>query len=418
MKPATAFVNALNFSWIRKYGGDNLDYGKSLVKCTDDGFAIIGSTKSFGAGNLDVWLIRTDDSGNLLWNKTYGGIDDDCGYALVECSDRGFALVGYTSSYGEGSSDFWLIRTDSYGNHLWNFTFGGDNEETGWALVECDDGGFAIVGYTESFGNNPPYKDVLVVRTNATGWHLWNCTYGGISQDWGFSIVRNNDGFILGANTISFGSDSEWDIWLIQINSFGIPLWNQTIGQRNRSETGHSMVYSSDGGFTFVGHSISWNDPDPSFQLYYLHTDLSGNQVWNHTYSGCCGNSIIECSDDGFAIAGIYQSEVQVVRVDGNGNPLWSYYYGVDSYLHEGNAIIEHNDGFVITGMTDNNLLATDSSGDLLLLWIPDESPIIWSILPAIQSAGIWIVSGIIIVGTIIIIFILIKSRKMTSDAQ
>jgi hypothetical protein len=101
--------------WSRTYGGTNDDKAYALVQTGDGGFAIAGSTDSFGAGGYDFWLVKTDASGNMQWNKTYGGTGDDEAYALVQTGDGGYALAGYTESFGAGHYDFWLVKTDAGG---------------------------------------------------------------------------------------------------------------------------------------------------------------------------------------------------------------------------------------------------------------------------------------------------------------
>ncbi len=136
--------------WQKTFGGDRRDILSNIIE-TDDGYIMIGSTKSFGSGDSDAWLVKTDKGGNMLWNRTYGGEDDDRGY-YVQQTDDGYIIVGYTKSFGSGDSDGWVIGTDMDGNLKWNETFGGKRDDCFTSLQRTDDG-YIIVGYTKSFGS-------------------------------------------------------------------------------------------------------------------------------------------------------------------------------------------------------------------------------------------------------------------------
>ena len=108
-----------NLEWNKILGGEKLDRANDLIQTSDGGFALVGYTESFGAGSYDYWLIKTDNQGNCVWNQTYGGLDSDAAYSIVETLDGGFALAGYTRSFRYGNRDFWLIKTDNRGNLEW-----------------------------------------------------------------------------------------------------------------------------------------------------------------------------------------------------------------------------------------------------------------------------------------------------------
>jgi len=165
----SAYSNEANwgFMFIKTFGGSNDDYGTSVQQASDGGFIITGYTESYGAGESDVWLIKTDASGNKLWDKTFGGSDYDYGTSVHETSDGGFIITGYTESYGAGSVDVWLIKTDASGNKLWDKTFGGSSYDIGNSVQETSDGGFIITGSTRSYGAGG--SDVWLIRTDASG---------------------------------------------------------------------------------------------------------------------------------------------------------------------------------------------------------------------------------------------------------
>jgi len=138
-----------------------------LVQTGDGGYALAGYTESFGAGNADCWLVKIDANGNAQWNQTYGGTSYDAARALVQTGDGGYALAGYTSSFGVGGYDCWLVKTDAAGNAQWNQTYGGKGIDWAIALVQTSDGGYALAGWTESFGAGS--TDFWLVKTDASG---------------------------------------------------------------------------------------------------------------------------------------------------------------------------------------------------------------------------------------------------------
>jgi len=139
-------------SWTRTYGGSSYDWGQSVQQTSDGGFVVAGYTSSFGAGGYDAYLIRTDANGDTLWTRTYGGSGHDYGYSVQQTADSGFVVAGYTYSFGAGSRDVYLIRTDATGDTLWTRTYGGEDEDIGRSVQQTSDGGFVVAGYTYSFG--------------------------------------------------------------------------------------------------------------------------------------------------------------------------------------------------------------------------------------------------------------------------
>jgi hypothetical protein len=216
--------------WTRTYGGTNTDQGYSVQETQDEGFIIAGYTASFGAGSLDVYLIKTDSFGDLDWSNTYGGTLEDQGQSVQQTSDEGYIIAGFTESFGEGSFDVYLIKADSIGSILWTKTYGGPMDDRGYSVDQTSDGGYILMGYTESFGAGN--KDVWLIKTDSLGDTLWTCTFGGAEDDWGYSVQETSDGFfIFTGYTASFGAGS-LDVYLIKADSCGV------VGIEERSDFG------------------------------------------------------------------------------------------------------------------------------------------------------------------------------------
>ena len=191
---------------------------RSVHQNTDEGYVLVAETFSFGAGNSDVYLVRTNSSGELLWSKTYGGSSPDYGYSVKQTTDGGYIIAGYTSSFGAGQSDVYLLKTDDNGDILWSKTYGGNSSDYGYSVWQTTDEGYIVAGYTESFG---VAGDVYVIRTDSTGNLIWSKTFGGAGNDRGWSVQQTTDGgYIVAGYSESFGAGNK-DVYLIKTDEFG-----------------------------------------------------------------------------------------------------------------------------------------------------------------------------------------------------
>ena len=153
--------------WDNTFGGTATEEGFSLAQTSDGGYIIAGRTESIGAGGSDVYLLKTNSRGFLEWEKTYGGGGNDVGRSVVQTLDGGYLIGGYTNSLGAGGDDMYLIKTDASGNLEWEKAYGGNSRELGFSVVQAPDMGFVIVGQTASFGAGG--IDVYMVKTNGVG---------------------------------------------------------------------------------------------------------------------------------------------------------------------------------------------------------------------------------------------------------
>ena len=195
--------------WTKIFGADFMDTGSSVQQTSDGGFIVTGYTRSFGAGESDVWLIRTDGSGDTLWTRTYGGTDQDTGKSVQQTSDGGFIVTGSTGRYPD--YDVLLMKTDASGETLWRKTYGGDYGDKGFSVQQISDGGFIITGYANQWGAGGP--DLLLIRTNGKGDTLWTRTYGGNNADIGKSVQQTSDGGFIVTGTTSP------NLWLIKTDA-------------------------------------------------------------------------------------------------------------------------------------------------------------------------------------------------------
>ncbi len=300
--------------WNQTYGGTDFDEGYSVAQTSDGGYIITGVTGSFGAGQEDVWLIKTDENGIEEWNKTYGRADPDGGYCVEQTSpDGGYIITGVTGSFG-GGAEVWLIKTDENGIEEWNKTYGRAGSDGGYCVEQTvPDGGYIITGYTYSFGGG---AEVWLVKTNASGAEEWNQTYGRAGIDRGRCVVQTTDGgYIITGSTTSFGGGDE--VWLIKTYPDGAEEWNRTYGGAG-ADYAYCVRQTTDGGYIITGDTSSFGDPDGD--VWLIKTDASGNEKWNQTYGATdedWGYCVEQTGDGGYIITGGTNS------FDGRGYDFW-----------------------------------------------------------------------------------------------
>jgi hypothetical protein len=296
-----------NTQWSKSYAhvGTSDDMANCVFQTSDGGYALIGSSESTarGAYGYDIWLVKTDSSGIAQWNKTYGGTNTDYAYSAVQSSDGGYALAGYTNSYGAGSNDFWLVKTDSAGIAQWNKTYGGGDDDIATSLIKTSDGGYALTGYTMSFGAGS--TDFYLVKTDSDGNMQWNKTYGGGDGDYAYSAVQTSDGgYALAGLTYSYAPAQSGDIWLVKTDSAGTVQWNKTYGGTGYYEA-DSVIQMSDGGYALAGLTTSYGAG--YYDSLLVKTDSTGTVQWNRTEGGTDADfakSLVQTSDGGYLFAG------------------------------------------------------------------------------------------------------------------
>jgi len=317
-------------TFMKTFGGSDYDCGNIVHTTSDDGYIIIGYTESYGAGGSDFWLVKTDKSGNELWNKTFGEDTRDESFSGQQTSDGGYIIVGRSLSLKTDNWNILLIKTDSSGNEEWNKTFGEKESVQGESVYQTSDGGYIILG------NRGVSSGSWLIKTDSSGKVEWSRTFSnrgnivrqtsdmgyiiigescliktndqGIKQwekpIWGHSVQQTSDGgYIIVASTESFGAGKD-DVWLIKTDDLGNELWNKTYGGKSW-DYGKSVQQTSDGGYSVLGSTISYGAGNRD--VWLIKTDDLGNEVWNQTYGGLqidSSGSVQQTSDNGYIITG------------------------------------------------------------------------------------------------------------------
>lgn len=367
----------------------------------------------------DYWIIKVDNNGNKLWEKRYGGTGDDALFDAKETNDQGYMLVGWTYSGQNGDktdpirgmSDYWIVKIDSSGNMLWNKGFGGIGMDMLPSIGLTNDGGFMLMGRSDSpvsgdkTAANHGSIDYWIIRTDSLGNKLWDKAYGASGFDAIFSsAVTRDGGCILGGRSSSpaNGDKSEdsfnggVDYWAIKIDSLGNKQWDRTFGGTATDD----LLYTRqtyDNGYILAGTSISdmsGNKSSAKRGYWLVKTDSAGNKLWDKAYGDeyfdgkLYGFSLT--SDGGYLMSGSTTNGVGgdktesnlgeyqgwIVKIDSLGNREWDKTIFSNGYNFT-RACIEAENGCFIVGagfskgeggyIDQSNWDTTESSGDIWL---------------------------------------------------
>ena len=297
--------------WNRTYGGSSDDVGTYGQQTKDGGYIITGYTSSYGADapfswlikvqhRGDLWLIKTDAEGQKEWDRTYGGLGKDLGFFVQQTKDEGYIIVGGKKSFWIiGSYDLWIIKTDAKGNVLWDRTFGGSGEDLGFSVQQTNDDGYIIAGYT-SFTNG---KKAWIIKIDSQGNKQLDMATGRADSEAASIGLTKDGGYIITGYTPSSGSGKE-DVWLIKTNSKLHWDWLKTFGGPNR-DLGLSVQETEDGGYIIAGLTESFGAGKGD--VWLIKTDPKGDREWDRTFGGSnfdSGASVQQTRDGGYIVTG------------------------------------------------------------------------------------------------------------------
>jgi hypothetical protein len=402
-------------TFSKTYGGSDYQQANSVIQTSDGGYALAGWTSSYGTGYYNFWLVKTDSQGNQQWTQAYGSAGDSEASLVVQTSDGGYALAGFTNSTGNGVYSFWLVKTDSKGSMQWSKAYGGSGDSEAYVMIQTSDGGYLLAGYTTTPGTGG--RQILLVKTDSNGNMIWNQTYGGPGDNVANSVIQTSDGgYAIAGSTDSAGAGGN-DYYLVKVNANGIMEWSQTYGGLG-DDYAYSVVQSSDGGYTLAGYSYSYSDGYNNFWL--VKTDSNGNMLWSQTYDGGAdseASSLVRTSDGGYAVAGNIQSSsgeaIWLVKTDASGDAQWTQTYTSSGDNYATSLIQTSDGGYAVAGYTDASgagstnfyLIKTTSTGAT-----STSSAFNWDSLE-----GFLIIGAIIFIVLGVVLFIMARTRKPTS---
>ncbi len=365
--------------WTKTYGGSANDVANSIQQTLDGGYIIAGYTESFGAGYKDIWLLKTDANGDTIWTKTYGGYDDDIAYSVLQTNDGGYFLVGETESFGSGNADIWLLKTNSLGDTIWTKTYGGYNYDGDADAIQTSDGGFIVTGITSSFGSghnntwffkiDPYWGDTLWSKT----FTMWGM-HGGARVPLSClnpSVQETFDGgYILGGGywpLLAWGPSG----WVYKRDSNGDSTWVMF----PPTSTVYDIAQTADSGYIICSNSV-WH----YIAMKLVKTDAQGHTLWAKSYDSLWGSSLQITNDNGYIITGKkdrgdYVSDsldLFVFKANENGDSLWSRIYGSGGLNKDiGQEVRTTTDGgYIIVGSTES--FGAGGSDVWLLKFEPD----------------------------------------------
>ncbi len=337
-------------TWSRVYGGEAEDVSRALCQ-TDDGGYVFAGDVLVAPGNRDYWIVKVDASGEVEWEKSYGGSEQDLPHSICACAGGGCAVVGRTESFGE-TEDIWLIRLDDGGNVLWQRTYDAGHDETGWAVRQTADGGFIVAGSTDyPREGGGIFEASWILRLSGTGGVVWEKTYEGIDpKTRPADVLEDADGGFFFAG-YAYPSP---DVYAVRLDSTGTMLWQRRF-DLGGEDWAASACEARDGGYVIAGTTNKWDER--MYDAFALKLDSTGSLVWRRIYysdNSDWGASIQRSGDGGYYLAGTtgaldWSGDAWLARLDSAGDIVWERAYGGEE--NEGaNSLQKTRDGGYIVG--------------------------------------------------------------------
>ncbi|MEF3078100.1 hypothetical protein [Winogradskyella poriferorum] len=416
-----AVNNVGQLTFVKTYGGTKNDSAQSITATSDGGYAILGYTQSNDNDitdkqdeSFDYWVLKFDANDQLQWQKTYGGTADDRGYDIIQTSDGGYAILGYSfsndgdTSVNSGLQDYWLVKLDSNGNISWEKSFGYQGTDTGISVIETNNQGYLITGVldvTASGGEGNSQRtanrhaggDYWALKLDNSGNLEWSRYFGGNFTDTPYGAVQTDDnGFIIAGSSDSEDTDisgniGTYDFWIIKISEFGDLVWEKSFGGSQIDEA-RAISKTDDGNYIIAGDTRS-SDNDISqnkgaADLWLIKISPTGNLIWEKTLGGSSfdvARAIKKPQNNGFLLSGSSrssdidvsenkgQNDAWVLKTNNSGTLIWETTIG-GSNIDFSYDVAELTSGSIIavgdTNSTDGDILNNKGFTDLLIIKI------------------------------------------------
>lgn len=364
-------------TWEKLFVQSNTDVFRSVQEVPSGGYIAAGYTSHWSANDSDAYVVRLTTLGDTMWTRTFNGGKSDLFYKVNNTSDGGFILCGYSSSYGNGSNDAYYMKLDGNGNEQWHFVYAGTQKERAQDIIQTSDGGYAMCGYTNSGISS---YNAFLIKLNASGGLTWMKTYGGTSYEEANSLKELPDGgFILAGQTVSGALSGE--IYLVRTNPLGDTIWTRSFGSgiAGKNENAESIQISSPAngpGFIICGST----DSSLSDDGYLIKTDTFGIVTWGKTYGGSSPDDfhrVENVTGGGYILTGTTQSNLAIIsniwlfKTNVNGDSTWAYTFGGENHDHGYSGCQTSDGGYILCGYTasfgfnyeDAIVIKVDSNG-------------------------------------------------------
>ena len=344
----------------KTFGGAQDDVANSIVQTSDGGYAVAGYTASKGRGGKDFWVLKLDSKGDVVWDKTFGGAKSDTANSIIQTKDGGYAVAGEAHN---SSVDLWVLKLNSAGTKVWDKTFKKNAAANAHSIIQTSDGGYAIAGHTITYIASSGFirTDVWVLKLNSTGTKVWDKIFVGAKNknQAAYSIVQTKDsGYAVAGYTKNKGNGTQ-DVWVLKLDSTGTKVWDKTFGGAH-SDTANSIIQTKDGGYAVAGNTVT---KGTITDVWVLKLDSTGTKVWDKTFGGANPDyaySIIQTKDDGYAVGGSTQSkgngkqDLWVLKLNSTGTKVWDKTFGGAQSDNVNSIVQTNNGGYVIAGDTQS----------------------------------------------------------------
>ena len=412
--------NKIEIDFIKTLGGTKNESAQSITRTTDGGYAILGHTQSMDNDvenktneSYDYWLLKFDSNNNLQWQKAYGGTDDDRGSDIIQTSDGGYAITGFSKSkngdvaQNAGASDFWVSKLNTSGAIIWQKSFGFSGADNGISIIQTNDNGFLLTGVLDvsASGGEGNSKSLLAkkhaggdywaIKIDASGNKAWSRYYGGTFTDTPYDAIQTEDnGYIIigssDSNDVDISANKgSYDFWVIKISETGTLIWEKSFGGSEIDEA-RAITKSNDGNYIIVGDTRS-NDLDVSTNkgaadVWMIKMSPNGNLIWEKSFGGTSfdvGRSIHKTLDGGFLISGSSrsangdfnsnqgQNDALILKIDASANLKWQKTIGGSDIDFAYDTLQLDDDSIIVigeSGSSNHDILENKGFTDLLII--------------------------------------------------
>jgi len=347
-----------DISWQKTFGGVDDDEANSIQQTKDGGYIIAGWTRSFGSGEKDAHILKLNSKGEVEWQKTFGGVDDDEANSIQQTKDGGYIVAGYKSG------DVYILKLNSKGEIEWQKTFGGEYSDEANSVQEIADGGYVVAGWTYSSDSE---EDVYILKLNSKGELEWQKTFGGKYDDVAELIQQTKDGGYIVAGY------KGGDVYILKLNSKGEVEWQKTFGGKYGGGA-NSIQQTADGGYIVAGWTYSFGSGEAD--VYILKLNSKGEDEWEKTFGGEYrdeANSIQQTTDGGYIVAGwtssfgFGEADVYILKLNSKGQLEWEKTFGGED-SDWANSIQQTADGgYIVAGYSSGDfyILKLNSKGEI-----------------------------------------------------